>query len=99
LHVNSGISFLKNVSSLANDLDLAYAITVHKSQGSEFKAVIIPLTTSYCIMLARNLIYTAITRAREMEILVGTKKALAIAVRNKPVQRYTLLSSYLAGCG
>jgi len=80
------------------DLDLAYAITVHKGQGSEFKAVIIILTTLHYPMLARNLLYTAITRAREKVVLIGTKKALAIAIKNnKPVQRYTLLADFLRG--
>lgn len=66
------------------------------SQGSEFKAVIIPVTTSHYVMLHRNLIYTAITRAREKVILVGTKKALAIAVgNNRPIQRYTMLAEIM----
>ncbi|MBF7083382.1 ATP-dependent RecD-like DNA helicase [Desulfallas sp. Bu1-1] len=79
-----------------NNLELAYCITIHKSQGSEFKAVIIPLTSSHYIMLARNLLYTAITRAREKVILVGTRKALAIAIRNNtPVMRYTKLKNLL----
>lgn len=78
------------------ELEPAWAVTVHKAQGSEFKAVIIPVTTSHYVMLHRNLIYTAVTRAREKVILVGTKKALAIAVRNsKPIQRYTALSGLL----
>lgn len=78
------------------EIELAYAITVHKSQGSEFKTVIIPVTTSHYVMLARNLIYTGITRATERVVLVGTKKALAIAIRNnKPVLRYTLLREFL----
>ncbi|WP_279327853.1 ATP-binding domain-containing protein [Desulfallas sp. Bu1-1] len=79
-----------------NNLELAYCITIHKSQGSEFKAVIIPLTSSHYIMLARNLLYTAITRAREKVILVGTRKALAMAIRNNtPVMRYTKLKNLL----
>ncbi|MCL6612744.1 MAG: ATP-dependent RecD-like DNA helicase [Peptococcaceae bacterium] len=78
------------------EIELAYAITVHKSQGSEFKNVIIPVTTSHYVMLARNLIYTGITRATERVVLVGTKKALAIAIRNnKPVLRYTMLREFL----
>ena len=64
------------------DLELAYAITAHKSQGSEFKAVVIPLTTSHYVMLARKLIYTAVTRAKEKVVLVGTKKAYWLAVKN-----------------
>ena len=64
----------------------AYAITVHKSQGSEYPAVVIPLTTQHYLMLQRNLLYTALTRARRLAVIVGTKKALAIAVKNDKVQ-------------
>ncbi len=64
------------------DLDLAYAITIHKSQGSEFDIVIIPLVMQHFTMLYRNLIYTALTRAKKMAIFVGTRKALGIAVKN-----------------
>jgi exodeoxyribonuclease V alpha subunit len=64
------------------DLDLAYAITIHKSQGSEFDVVIIPLVMQHFTMLYQNLIYTALTRAKKMAIFVGTRKALGIAVRN-----------------
>jgi exodeoxyribonuclease V alpha subunit len=81
------------------DLDeiiLAYAISVHKSQGSEYPAVIVPVTTQHFILLQRNLLYTAITRARKLVILVGTKKAMGIAIRNnKPQTRYTRLSDRL----
>lgn len=79
------------------DIDLAYAVTIHKSQGSEYKAVIIVLTMQHFPMLARNLLYTAITRAKEKVVLIGTKKALAIAIKNnKPVQRYTLLADLIS---
>ncbi len=64
------------------DLDLAYAITIHKSQGSEFDVVIIPLVLQHFTMLYQNLIYTALTRAKKMAIFVGTRKALGIAVKN-----------------
>ena len=81
------------------DLDeiiLAYAISVHKSQGSEYPAVIIPVSTQHYILLQRNLLYTAITRAKKLVVLVGTKKALGIAIRNnKPQTRYTHLSNRL----
>ena len=83
-----------------SDLDeviLAYAISVHKSQGSEYPVVILPVTTQHYMLLQRNLIYTGITRAKKLVVLIGTKKALAIAIRNnKPQQRYTLLSKRLA---
>ncbi len=75
---------------------LAYATSVHKSQGSEYKVVIAPVVTQHFIMLQRNLIYTAITRAKEMVILIGTSRALAIAVKNSKVaERYTLLAERL----
>jgi len=75
-----------------NEITLAYAISVHKSQGSEYPSVIMPITTQHYIMLQRNLIYTAITRAEDLLVLVGTKKALAIATNNDKVsQRYTSL--------
>ncbi len=66
-----------------DDITLAYAITVHKSQGSEYPCVIMPITTSHYIMLQRNLLYTAVTRASKMMILVGSKQALAMAIGNK----------------
>jgi exodeoxyribonuclease V alpha subunit len=65
------------------ELDLAYAITIHKSQGSEFQAVIIPVLTQHFKMLYRNLIYTGLTRARALAAFVGTRKALAMAVRQQ----------------
>jgi exodeoxyribonuclease V alpha subunit len=83
-----------------SDLDevvLAYAVSVHKSQGSEYPVVILPVVTQHYMLLQRNLIYTGITRAKKLVILIGTKKALAIAIRNnKPQRRYTLLSERLA---
>jgi exodeoxyribonuclease V alpha subunit len=82
-----------------SDLDevvLAYAISVHKSQGSEYPVVILPVTTQHYMLLQRNLIYTGITRAKKLVVLIGTKKALAIAIRNnKPQLRFTLLSERL----
>lgn len=74
------------------ELDLAYAITIHKSQGSEFKAVIIPVLTQHFKMLYRNLIYTGLTRAKNLAVLVGTRKALSMAIRQQDVsQRQTAL--------
>jgi exodeoxyribonuclease V alpha subunit len=73
---------------------LAYAVSVHKSQGSEFKAVVLPVVTQHYILLQRNLIYTAVTRAKELLVMVGTRKALAMAVANNASQRrYTRLQS------
>jgi exodeoxyribonuclease V alpha subunit len=85
---------------IRDNLVLAYAITVHKSQGSEYPVVIVPVTTSHWIMLQRNLLYTAITRASERVVLVGTSKAIAIAVKTATVQhRYTLLAGRLKHLG
>jgi len=82
-----------------SDLDevvLAYAISVHKSQGSEYPVVILPVTTQHYMLLQRNLIYTGMTRAKKLVVLIGTKKALAIAIKNnKPRLRFTLLSDRL----
>ena len=64
------------------DLHLAYAVSIHKSQGSEFPAVVVPLLRQHSIMLARNLVYTAVTRGRRQVILVGDPTAYAMAVRN-----------------
>jgi len=78
------------------ELDLAYAITIHKSQGSEFSAVIIPVLTQHFKMLYRNLIYTGLTRARRLAVLVGTRKAMAMAIRQQDTtQRQTALKELL----
>jgi exodeoxyribonuclease V alpha subunit len=66
-------------------LVLAYAATVHKSQGSEYAAVVVPVHTQHFVMLQRNLLYTAVTRGKRLVVLVGTRKALALAVRNADV--------------
>lgn len=80
-----------------NELTLAYASSVHKSQGSEYKVVITPLSTSHYIMLQRNLLYTAITRAKQKVIIIGSKKALMTAIQsNRTQKRYTLLAERLA---
>lgn len=81
------------------ELDLAYAITIHKSQGSEFKAVIIPVLTQHFKMLYRNLIYTGLTRAKNLAVFVGTRKALAMAIRQQDVsRRQTALETLIKGC-
>ena len=76
----------RRVTLRAHELDqvvLAYATTVHKAQGCEYPAVVIPVTTQHYPMLQRNLIYTGITRGRKLVVLVGQKKALAIAVHDR----------------
>ena len=89
----------RNIVFDFSDMDeivLSYAVSVHKSQGSEFPAVIIPVLTQHYIMLQRNLLYTAVTRGRKLVVLVGTKKALAIAVHNDRMKkRFTFLSERL----
>jgi exodeoxyribonuclease V alpha subunit len=76
----------------ADQLVLAYAISIHKAQGSEFPAVVVPVVTAHYMMLQRNLIYTAITRAKVLCVLVGSRKALGMAVRNNRVaERHTAL--------
>ena len=74
------------LSTRYNELDevlLAYAASIHKSQGSEYPAVVIPLATQHYMMLQRNLIYTGITRGKKLVVIIGQPKALAIAVKNK----------------
>ena len=74
----------------------AFAVSVHKSQGSEFPAVVIPVLTTHYMMLQRNLLYTAVTRARRLVVLVGQPRAIALAVRNdKVTERYTGLKERL----
>ena len=78
------------------ELDLAYAITIHKSQGSEFQVVIIPVLSQHFRMLYRNLIYTGLTRARKLAVFVGTRKALAMAIRQQDTtRRQTALAQLL----
>ncbi len=79
-----------------NELVLSYAISIHKSQGSEFRAVIVPLFMQHFIMLQRNLIYTAITRAKELCIFIGQPRAIAMGIKNnKGVVRKTFLKEFL----
>ena len=76
----------------------AYAISIHKSQGSEYPAVVIPMSTQHYLMLRRNLIYTGITRGKRLVVLVGQRKALAIAVRNSRAERrWSKLRQWLCG--
>ncbi len=91
----------KLVSYDFSDLDelmLAYATSVHKAQGSEYPVVVMPILMQHYILLQRNLLYTGITRGKKLVVLLGTKKAVGMAVRNdKPQMRYTLLKERLQG--
>jgi exodeoxyribonuclease V alpha subunit len=80
-----------------DELSHAYAMTIHRSQGSEYPAVVIPLTTSAWMMLQRNLLYTAVTRAKKLVVLVGSRRALAAAVRTVGAgRRHTALTHRLS---
>jgi exodeoxyribonuclease V alpha subunit len=89
----------RTISYKADELDqvtMAYAISVHKSQGSEYPVVILPVLTQHYVMLQRNLLYTAMTRGKKLVILIGTTKALHIALNNdKPNQRLSSLARRL----
>jgi exodeoxyribonuclease V alpha subunit len=80
-----------------DELVLAYACSIHKAQGSEFPVVVLPLHTQHYVMLQRNLLYTALTRGKRLVVVVGTRRALAIAVKNNETEkRMTRLASRLA---
>jgi exodeoxyribonuclease V alpha subunit len=89
----------RSVTYAFGELDMmvpAYAATIHKSQGSEYPAVIIPVLTQHYPMLQRNLLYTGITRGKQLVVLVGQKKAVAIAVRNvSGRRRWSKLAEWL----
>jgi exodeoxyribonuclease V alpha subunit len=79
-----------------DELTTAYAVSIHKSQGSEYPCVVIPLLMQHYVLLQRNLLYTAVTRGKKLVVIVGSKKALAIAVRNDKTQkRYSYLKDRL----
>jgi exodeoxyribonuclease V alpha subunit len=81
-----------------DEVALAYATTVHKSQGSEYPAVVIPLATQHYPMLARNLLYTGVTRGKQLVVLIGQPKAVALAARNvRSMRRLTNLPARLQG--
>jgi len=96
VYVNFDGKFVGYDFSELDELVLAYATSVHKAQGSEYPAVVIPILVQHFVLLQRNLLYTGITRGKRLVVLVGTKKALSIAVHNnKPQLRYTLLKERL----
>jgi exodeoxyribonuclease V alpha subunit len=79
-----------------DQINLAYAITIHKSQGSEYPAVVIPLLTEHFVMLKRNLLYTAMTRGKQLVVLLGQRRAIEIAVRGSDdLRRTTKLADWL----
>ena len=84
----------------ADELVLAYALTVHKSQGSEYPVVLMPLHTQHFVLLRRNLLYTGVTRGKQMVILLGSEKALEMAIRRNDMNlRYTGFAGRLAEVG
>lgn len=96
LMINFGQRDLEYDFGELDELTLAYAISIHKSQGSEFAAVIIPIFMQHFILLQRNLIYTAITRAKQFCMLIGQPKAIAMGIKNdKGTQRLTFLKEFL----
>lgn len=81
-----------------SQLSLCYAMSIHKSQGSEFESVVVPIFTQHFMMLQKNILYTAITRAKKMCVLIGQPKALAMAIKNEKLsERITLLKDFLKG--
>jgi exodeoxyribonuclease V alpha subunit len=79
-----------------DELTHAYAVSIHRSQGSEYPCVVVPLTMSAWMMLQRNLLYTAVTRAKRLVVLVGSRRALAKAVRTQGAgRRHTALTERL----
>jgi exodeoxyribonuclease V alpha subunit len=94
--VRFGDRFVKYSFEQSGDLKLAYSITIHKSQGSEFPVVVIPMSMGHYVMLQRNLVYTGLTRAKKLAIFLGSRKALALAARNRQSQtRQTCLQAYM----
>ena len=79
-----------------DELVLAYAVTIHKAQGSEYPIVVMPFTMSHFVMLQRNLLYTGVTRAKKILVLIGEKKAVYYAIKNeKTTERNTKLAERL----
>jgi exodeoxyribonuclease V alpha subunit len=96
VHIRYGKDVIVYTRTDMLDVELAYAITIHKSQGSEFDFVIIPITNNHYRMLYRNLIYTAITRAKKLAMFIGDRKSLSIAVKNnKYEERQSSLSELI----
>ena len=98
LHVGGKMEILSTAALTGPDeLSLAYALTIHKSQGSEYPAVIIPLHSQHYMLLQRNLLYTGITRGKKLVVLVGSRKALRLAAgRHDTARRCTTLAVRLS---
>ena len=87
-------------ASARQDLVLAYAVSVHKSQGSEYKAVVVPLHIQHYPLLRRNLVYTAVTRGKKLVVIVGEKRALAMAIKGRQsLRRWSKLWEWLELAG
>ena len=105
IHVDLDLSAEGSTSAVyesheTDEIVLAYAVSVHRSQGSEFPVVVLPVTTEHYMMLQRNVLYTAVTRARQMLVMVGSKRAVALAVNNSTVRdRNTWLAERLRAVG
>lgn len=96
LRINFGDRELEYDFAELDEIVLSYAVSIHKSQGSEFSAVIVPIFMQHFILLQRNLIYTAITRAKKLCVLIGQSKAIYIGIKNaKGVERKTFLREYM----
>ncbi len=96
IKINFDNKIVEYDSSELDELSLAYAISIHKSQGSEFPVVVLPLATQHYTLLARNLLYTGVTRGKQLVVLVGQKKAVAMAIKNNKVAaRLTKLAQRL----
>ena len=95
IHVQFDQGVIPYTAEEIDDLELAYAILIDNSQGNEYPAVIIPLTTHHYMMLQRNLLYTAITRGKQLVIVIGMEKAVAMAVKNnESIERYSGLTEH-----
>jgi exodeoxyribonuclease V alpha subunit len=96
LKVSFGDQIVEYARADVDELMLAYAASVHKAQGCEYPAVVIPIVTQHYMLLQRNLLYTAITRGKQLVVLVGSRKAIAMAVNNnREMKRYTNLDNRL----
>lgn len=87
VHVSVDDNDIAYEYSELDELVLAYAVSIHKSQGSEYPAVIIPLTMAHYVMLQRNLLYTGVTRGKKLVVVIGSKKAVHLCIKNNKVTK------------